>query len=221
MLQRVNLLGCALFLLIASGCSSGPRPVYERAWVGGEFDEKSVAVPAAADGDDWRWGVLVTDVYAETPIALAGIQAGDVILGVDRHATECASELHDAVESAQPGDSLQVRVFRSAPGSTSAESAHTVVVGVEKFERTGRLSLGLGLSTELDLLPNASFNILGVLRYTARDCHPQLAAPRPRLRRALASEPPKFRGRGWSFWCVVFGLGKYDEIVAQELHGSS
>lgn len=207
------------FVLIA-GCSSAPRPVHERAWIGGEFDRDPVAVPASGDssqGQAWREGVLVANVYDGTPLANAGVTAGDVVLRVDGAPIECASELHEAVANVQPGESILVDFYHPAGDRLGGEErSATVVSGVEKYERLGTLKLGLGLSGSLDLFPNPDFNIFGLLSYRSSDKRPQFEAPRARLRRAVGSATPRLRAESWDFWCLIFGVGKQVEIVEQK-----
>ena len=57
-------------------------------------------------------GVLVMQVFPNTPAAAAGIRSGDVILTVDGQSVTDASELQTIVENSQVGQQLQLTVKR-------------------------------------------------------------------------------------------------------------
>lgn len=67
---------------------------------------------AAERGLPMSDGALVVDVEAESPAALAGIAAGDVVLAVDGVAVAGLSPLPNLLASAQAGDRVTLSVWR-------------------------------------------------------------------------------------------------------------
>ena len=63
-------------------------------------------------------GVLVTSVGAESPAARAGLKAGDVIIEAAGRRVAEPSEVTDAIRSAQPGSSLDLRIMRDKKEQT-------------------------------------------------------------------------------------------------------
>ncbi len=89
----------------------------QRAYLGVAIAELDSQV-AAQLGVDVRRGVLVNEVYPDTPAARAGIKAGDVILRFSGHPVSNPRELQAAVERA-PTDSRQdVDVIREGKRQT-------------------------------------------------------------------------------------------------------
>ena len=67
---------------------------------------------AEAFGLDGTDGALITDVRADGPAREAGLRHGDVILRVDDHQITSNRDLIDYVSSIQPGETVEVEVFR-------------------------------------------------------------------------------------------------------------
>jgi serine protease Do len=63
-------------------------------------------------------GVLVTSVGADSPAARAGLKAGDVIIEAAGRRVAEPSEVTDAIRSAQPGSSLDLRIMRDKKEQT-------------------------------------------------------------------------------------------------------
>jgi hypothetical protein len=57
-------------------------------------------------------GVLVTEVIEDSPAEKAGLQAGDVILGVAGDDVASPSDIRRAVRGHEPGETVEVRVKR-------------------------------------------------------------------------------------------------------------
>lgn len=64
---------------------------------------------AAPDGE----GVLVREVYADTPAAKAGLKAGDVIISVDGERIRTADQLREKLRSGKEAKSLKLGVLRN------------------------------------------------------------------------------------------------------------
>jgi S1-C subfamily serine protease len=62
-------------------------------------------------------GTTVTQVYAGSPAASAGLTEGDTITAVDGTSTATATDLHDAIAAHSPGDSVRIS-WTDASGST-------------------------------------------------------------------------------------------------------
>jgi S1-C subfamily serine protease len=78
-----------------------------------------------------REGVLVRSVAEDSPAAAAGIEPGDLIVSVGGRALERLDVLYEALDSASPGDRLELRVLRGAD-----ERDVTVELNVEPQEVT-------------------------------------------------------------------------------------
>jgi predicted metalloprotease with PDZ domain len=59
-------------------------------------------------------GLLVTDVLPGSPAAHAGLQAGDVITGVEGVSKPTPKQLHEALTAKQPGDHLKLQISARA-----------------------------------------------------------------------------------------------------------
>jgi serine protease Do len=78
-----------------------------------------------------REGVLVRSVAEDSPAAAAGIEPGDLIVSVGGRPLERLDVLYEALDSASPGDRLELRVLRGAD-----ERDVTVELNVEPQEVT-------------------------------------------------------------------------------------
>jgi putative serine protease PepD len=59
-----------------------------------------------------RLGAQIVDVTAGSPAGNAGIQSGDIIVGLDGHQISSMSDLAAAVRTRQPGDQVTVTYVR-------------------------------------------------------------------------------------------------------------
>jgi hypothetical protein len=156
----MNRFAVVLALPVLAACASDPAPTYERGWVGGRFTDVSreprpfrsddpdrlvVGMPEGAPGDA---AVLVTAAYEDTPLAQSGLAAGDLVLSVDGTPVDGALDLRERIESHAPGSRAQVAYWRSGELRTA-----DVVVGRETYESAGFVSVGIRLSTTIDLWP--------------------------------------------------------------------
>ena len=170
---------CVLLLAAAltTACASGPRPVHERGWVGGDL-------LAVVDGNDWlgpwhpgvayepvvgmpqgvagRRALLVREAHADTPLGRAGLLPGDLLLEIVGEEVGSALELHERVEDIAPGVVVTARVW-----SAGEVRDVPVTVGRERYERVGSLAIGIGFpfwSPVLDVWPfDDGIDILGLL----------------------------------------------------------
>jgi len=67
---------------------------------------------AASFGADGKKGALVSDVAAESPASRAGLESGDVVLGIDGHKVETPGDVARAIALAAPGGKTTLTVWR-------------------------------------------------------------------------------------------------------------
>jgi membrane-associated protease RseP (regulator of RpoE activity) len=224
---------CLTVLLLASAGCASKKVVHQRGWVGGEF---TVAKPpgwVTADGagatiyafprelvGSQKAAIFVSGVYSNTPLALAGIQVGDLILTIDAEPIESLPEFHRVIEGVQPGTTVPMTVFRD-----SARQDHLIRIGRETYQNWKTFSMGVGLSTtlELDLLPDPDFSLIA-LGYRQDRERTELHSPRNEFIRKTSSEgeqptgnnAPSARSEGWKAWLAIFSLGGHKSILSQE-----
>lgn len=165
-----------LALLVASSalaaCASEPRPAEERGWIGGHFAAVTrghvseitsglhgalEGMPTSASGES---AALVTDAHAGTPLARAGLVPGDLLLTLDGMPADDELDLRERVESMKPGARVPVAYWRDGETRTA-----DVVVGRETYRRSGSVTIGIGISSALDLWPfDDGIDILGLIR---------------------------------------------------------
>lgn len=84
-------------------------------YVGISMGDVEVAVPGE---DGQKPGVSVTRVQADTPASRAGLQAGDVVISVDRARWKsdvaASSSFQQAIMKRKPGDTVQLEILRGA-----------------------------------------------------------------------------------------------------------
>jgi serine protease Do len=107
-------------------------PINLAKWVGGQLSDGGVVKRAYLGvgiqpvtqqlADQFqvkpREGVVVTDVYADTPAAKAGLKSGDVIVELNGQAVSSPLELQTAVERAEFGKSHKLTVIRDGKRRT-------------------------------------------------------------------------------------------------------
>lgn len=208
--------------VVLCGCA-GTKPTLQRGWVGGDFQTvktrswpKSTGLSIPEDRLGQRGGVLVTRVFDESPVRAAGIEAGDVILACDGHQVLDVDDLRGRLDGATPGVAMILEVLRA--GSVEQK---TVIVGRETFHRFGTLSLGLGLSLNLDLIPNPDFNIFGLIWYRSHPERVELGSPESKLVSWAGPGANHSPREGHGFWFLLFGLGREIRVVSQEVVASS
>jgi serine protease DegS len=82
-----------------------------RGWSGivaDDFSDEQAAEYGLANG-----GVVITNLYRDGPAAIAGLRAGDILLGIDGHEVHSAQDALAQLASHKPGGSVQLRVQRA------------------------------------------------------------------------------------------------------------
>ena len=91
-----------------------------------EVEDTEIAAP----------GALVTEVVPDSPAALAGLEAGNVITAVDGKAIDKTADLASAIGQYKPGDKVTLEIAKSAADTTRSEI--TVTLGKTPTRRTRR-----------------------------------------------------------------------------------
>ena len=235
--QRIwVLVGVCMFWIM--GCTS-TKQTYQRGWIGGKYLESNSSflkgmyanyfktnygvIPALPEEikQQQTSAVLVTRVYADTPIMKAGIEEGDLIIGINNEKVRNVKELRDSVEKSNPGTTINVSIYRN--GSILNIP---VVVGKETYEKWHSIELGLRLGPELDPIPHPEFSILNIVSYKINDTRLELQSSEYRYYQSVSPKPSnptehlKVNSEGWDAWFVILGLSGNKLILTQEIVGS-
>jgi S1-C subfamily serine protease len=97
--------------------------------------------PFALPGDHFEGGAVVGRVADDSPAVSAGLKRGDVITRVDSQPIDSPETLANAVADRQPGDVLELTVFRPREN----ESTDMEVTLAEHPEETGKAYLGVSV----------------------------------------------------------------------------
>jgi hypothetical protein len=194
------------FVCLLLGCC----PTAPRGWIGGDFKQVESKPPFTAPPNTqtiWplpldiakrqKGAVFVTRVFPNTPLALAGIRGGDVILAVNGRKINYLASFRKTVEAAQSGETLRLTVYREA-----AITDFQVAVGQEVYSPTETRSacIGLFFDPEVDLWPDSDFDILGWLGYQQWDNHTDLASPECIYANQVSPEKASGPGCGWAIY---------------------
>jgi serine protease Do len=95
-------------------------------WLGVSIAEHT---KSRSDKDDRIHGVLITDVYDDSPAEKAGLKDGDVIIEFEGKHHKDVGHLVDAVRSHEPGDEVLIKVLRDGE-----EKTLTVVLGEREHD---------------------------------------------------------------------------------------
>ena len=82
-----------------------------RGWLGVEGTELS-ARAAQATGDPGIKGALIVGVFLNSPADMAGIRAGDIVVGIDGNPVSGIRDLLDQITRHKPGEQIQVTIYR-------------------------------------------------------------------------------------------------------------
>ena len=64
-------------------------------------------------------GILIADAEADTPAGRAGLQQGDIIVGIDGQVMGQESDLYRFLRGKKPGDTVAVRYVRDGSEATT------------------------------------------------------------------------------------------------------
>lgn len=237
-MMRKQLYAIALSCLLTQMGCAAEKATYERGWIGGQYLESDTSlvkrlsqnyfkndggvVPILPESIKERQSgaVLVSRVYADTPIMHAGIREGDLIVAVDNETVEDLPAFRELVDRKKAGDKIFVSVYRRGEILELP-----ITVGRETYQKWGYFHLGLRLGSEFDPLPTPEFNILDLVSYDTSDSRLQLQSPEYLYYRdslALAAGETdrnpnsEVDAEGWDAWFVIFGFAGRKIILNQE-----
>lgn len=211
--------------LALAGCAAQHETV-SRGWIGGEFRDVSrdgsgwirhgrsatvVGMPAGVDGGS---AALVAATHDGDPLSRAGLVPGDLVLSLDGKPVEDALDLRDRIESAAPGSHAQVLFWRHGATRTA-----DLVVGRETYRPAGRVTLGLGISSALDIWPfDDGIDLLGLVRLRWDDERHEVSGPvADYLREVRPGEPVEGPlQEATDVFLLVVGAAKGKTVVSQE-----
>jgi len=227
------IVSCILLAFLVTGCSSN-KAVSQRGWIGGEFfvarraswtvpaeDAKIIpALPRQLEGKQ-KSAIFVSEVYSNTPLAAAGLRAGDLILSVNQRPVGKPGAFHRLIDACKPGSTLSLNVFRD--GETQERR---VTVGRETFKNwhTFAMAIGISGSVEVDLIPNPDFSLIA-LGYSGNRQRTELHSPRNEFIRQINTANQKqpdaesvaINGESWRTWLAIFNVGGHKSILSQEI----
>jgi membrane-associated protease RseP (regulator of RpoE activity) len=217
---------------LSGGCAAN-KVEQQRGWIGGEFlvakrasgrfsgaDVPIVpALPKQLEGKQ-KAGVFVSEVYTNTPLAAAGIRAGDLILAVNRQPVEKLAAFRQIIDGCKPGSTALLQVFRDG-----AAEDRQIRVGRETYRNWHHFGVGIMVSSkvELDLIPDPEFSLIA-LGYSRNHQRSELHSPRNEFIRQVNSANQKEpgsdsftnNGEGWLTWLAIFSVGGHKSILSQE-----
>jgi hypothetical protein len=160
-----------------------------------------------------KGAIFVAGVYPSTPLAQAGLEAGDLILSVDETPVASLKSFRAVIDKAKPGTSVRLSVYRQG-----IFTDQTVVVGRETFDAEYPRSLAIGLFLEMraDLWPDPDFNVLGLLGYRQWDHRIDLQSPEGRAISQEQSRGHAGLSRGWSLCLGLVRFSFEHHVVEQD-----
>ena len=217
--------------LLATGCASN-KAVQQRGWIGGELlvakraswrvpgnDPRVVpTLPRQLEGKQ-KAALFVSEVYSNTPLAAAGLRAGDLILAVNGQPVGKLADFHGIVDGCKPGSTVSLSVFRDGEARD-----REVTVGRESYENWNTFAIGIGISgrLEVDLIPDPEFSLVA-LGYSRSRQRSELHSPRNEFIRQIneanrnqSTNTFAINGESWRTWLAVFSVGGHKSILSQE-----
>lgn len=216
----------ALLLLLGligpSIAVASPKKTYERAWLGGEYKlaKKSSlfqprdVVAAFPKTEGQRAGIFTSAVHSNTPAALGGLRAGDLILQIDDQPVASLKAFRKLVDSRSPGETARLSVYREG------EIVEVrVTLGREAYRCERTLGLGLFLSGNMDLVPNPDFSLIAT-GFKQRTQRLELQSPETqfvlRTRAENGRDGSGLAREGWQAWLAIVSFGSHKRILSQE-----
>lgn len=217
---------------LVAGCAAQPKvkPVHEQGWMGGHYQcaqtrlttsEKifgvshTLAAFPPALTNTWSAGILAIAVDTNTPAYLGGVRAGDLILAVAHESVTNLPVFWRTVRATPAGTAVPVTLYRAGKVTECA-----VVVGREKYDERGTISLGLpGYWGPFHPIPTPeapSFSLVALGWQREMGQPAELNSVEDRFR---ASCHPKMKPEGydgeWKCWLAIMEVTKGRRIIEQ------
>jgi len=203
--------------------AASPKKTYERAWLGGEYKlaknsslfQSRDIVAAFPKSEPQRAGIFVSAVHGNTPAALGGLNAGDLILQIEDQPVASFKAFRKLVDSRSPGEVVRLSIYRDGEIRELR-----ITLGREAYRRERTLGLGLLLSGKVDLVPNPDFSLIaaGFKRRTQRL---ELQSPETRFLLQTHAENGRVSSapvrEGWQAWLAIVSFGSHKRILSQEI----
>ena len=177
------------------------------------------ALPKQLDGKQ-QAGIFVSEVYSNTPLVVAGIRAGDLILAVNQHPVEKLVAFRKIIDGCKPGSTIALNVYRDGKAQD-----RKVTIGRETYKNWHNFVIGMGISGTLlvDLIPNPDFSLIA-LGYSRNQQRGELRSPRNEFIRQIndvnqnqsTNNVGTINGESWRAWPAIFSVGGYNSILSQE-----
>jgi membrane-associated protease RseP (regulator of RpoE activity) len=109
-MKRGLFVSIALCVLLVALTSPEVAMSGTRGWLGVQIEELDDSLKEALDykGD----GILVKEVFEDSPASKSGLQAGDIITGFGGESVKSLSEFVDMVREGEPGSKVKISVVR-------------------------------------------------------------------------------------------------------------
>jgi len=202
--------------------AASPKKTYERAWLGGEyklakngslFPSRNV-VAAFPKSERRHAGIFVSAVHTNTPAAVGGLGAGDLILQINDEPLTSLKAFRKLLDSRSPGEVVLVSVYREGEVLELP-----VTLGREAYRRERTLGLGLLLSGNVDLIPNPDFSLIAA-GFKQRTPRLELQSPETRFLLRTRAENGHTGSapacEGWQAWLAIVSFGSHKRILSQE-----
>jgi hypothetical protein len=126
----------AALALAPTHCRDLPSSLYLQSPVADNVTYLGVEVRTALLKDESSSGARIVSVFKDSPAEAAGLEQGDVVIGIDGYRVVTASDLVREVRSHSAGDWVMVRLIRA--GSTESVVLPAVVGSISVSELAQR-----------------------------------------------------------------------------------
>ena len=228
--MRSSIIKRVLFIFavgaLLSGCAS-QRPFLTRGWIGGEYKNARAPFfklpPSLADKnknvnflpekvkEKQSGAVLVTRVTENSPLSEAGIQEGDLIVGLYNKKITKVSCLRKMIDPVIPGQSVVLTIYRDG-----ALKDIPVRVGSETYKKMKYFYLGFRLGPDINIIPDPNFSIFSLVSYKSNCSRVLLDSPEGRYVSTNKNANEAINNPVWDVWLGILGFGGSESIISQK-----